>query len=113
MIQRGEIYWVNLDDPRGSRPAKRRPMVVIQSDDYTASELATVVAAVITSNTSLAALPGNVFLPASVTGLPKDSVVNVTSVVTLDRDDLGELAGTVPTCLTVDVDRGLRRVLAR
>ena len=111
MIQRGEIYWVNLDDPRGSRPAKRRPMVVVQSDDYNASDLATVVAAVITSNTSLAALPGNVFLPASVTGLPKDSVVNVTSVVTLDRDDLGELVGTVPTYLTTDVDQGLRRVL--
>lgn len=63
-----------------------------QSNSYTASQLATVVAAVITSNTSLASLPGNVFLPATVTGLPRDSVVNVTAIVTLNETDLHDIA---------------------
>ena len=75
MIIRGGLYWVDLGEPRGSRPAKRRPVVVVQAEAYNASRLSTVVAAVVTSNTSLAPLPGNVFLPAMATGLPKDSVV--------------------------------------
>ena len=112
MIERGGIYWVGLGDSRGSRPGKRRPVLVVQSNAYNRSRLGTVVAAVITSNTSLAALPGNVFLPATVTGLPKDSVVNVTAVMTLDRGDLGDLITTVPTYLSNEVDQGLRRVLA-
>lgn len=66
---------------------------------------------VITSNTALAALPGNVFLPASATGLPKDSAVNVTAVVTLDRTDLDEPIATLPGHLMHDVASGLRRVL--
>ncbi|HEU0256664.1 MAG TPA: type II toxin-antitoxin system PemK/MazF family toxin, partial [Microbacteriaceae bacterium] len=74
-------------------------------------KLATVVVAVITSNTSLAALPGNVFLPASAIGLPKDSVVNVTAIVTLNKTDLTDLVGAVPTGLVLDVDRGLRQVM--
>ncbi len=82
-----------------------------QSGAYNASRLATVVATVITSNTSLAPLLGNVFLPATVTGLPKVSVVNVTAIVTLNETDLEDFAGTVPGYLMDDVDRGLRRVL--
>ncbi len=70
---------------------------MVQSDSYNASKLGTVIAAVTTSNASLAALPGNVFLPASATGLPKDSAVNVTALVTLDKTDLGEpLGGPAP-----------------
>jgi mRNA interferase MazF len=84
---------------------------VSQSNSYTASQLATVVAAVITSNTSLASLPGNVFLPATVTGLPRDSVVNVTAIVTLNETDLDDIAATVPGYLMDDVARGLRRLL--
>lgn len=102
---------MNLGVPRGSRQGKRRPILVVQSDSYNASRLGTVVAVVITSNTSLAALPGNVFLPASATGLSKDSAVNVTAVVTLDKSDLGDPIGVVPRYLTDDVARGLRRVL--
>ena len=111
MIERGGLFWVNLGDPRGSRPAKRRPVVVIQADAYNASRLGTAVAAVVTSNTSLAALPGNVFLPASASGLPRDSVVNVTAIVTLDKADLEERIDVLPAYLSEDVDRGLRRVL--
>src|SRR6266568_6394172 len=81
VIRRGEIYWVDLGQPRGSRPAKTRPVLVVQADPYNASRLATVVAVVLTSNTSLAAMPGNVFVPAATSGLPWDSVANVTALI--------------------------------
>jgi mRNA interferase MazF len=111
VIRRGGVYWVDLGDPAGSRPAKRRPVVVVQSQPYNASRLATVVAAVITSNTGLAAMPGNVFLPAVVTGLPRDSVVNVTALVTLNKGEIEGPVGHAPEELMREVDRGLRRVL--
>jgi mRNA interferase MazF len=86
-------------------------VLVVQADAVNASRLATVVAVVITSNTALAALPGNVFLPMATSGLSKDSVANVTAVVTLDKRDLAEPAGHLPGYLLDEVDRGLRRVL--
>ena len=111
MTQRGSIYWVDLGPPAGSRPVKRRPVLVVQSDPYNTSRLATVLAVVITSNTDLAAMPGNVFLPSVASGLPRDSVVNITALVTLDKTDLGIPAGCVPIGLMQEVDQGLRRVL--
>jgi mRNA interferase MazF len=111
VIERGGIYWADLGAAVGSRPAKRRPVLVVQADSYNASRIATVLAAVITSNTALAAMPGNAFLPAAATGLPRDSVVNVTALVALDNTDLDEPAGTLPASVMQDVDRGLRRVL--
>lgn len=112
MIHRGEIYWADLGAVHQSRPAKRRPVLVIQSDPYNNSRLATVLAAVVTSNTALAAMPGSVFLPAGATGLPRDSVLNVTALVTLDKTDLTDHVGPVPAGLMDEIDRGLRRVLA-
>jgi mRNA interferase MazF len=111
VIERGAIHWADLGPPSGSRPAKRRPVLVISADIYNRSRLATVVAAVITSNTAAAAMPGNVFLPSATTGLPRDSVVNVTALVTLNKGDLTDRVGTVPTSLLHEVDRGLRRLL--
>lgn len=111
MIERGTIHWADLGPAVGSRPAKRRPVLVIQADSYNASRLGTVLTAVLTSNTALAAMPGNVFLPATATGLPRDSVVNVTALATLDRDDLTQIAGRVSAPTMQEVDRGLRRVL--
>ena len=111
MIRRGSICWADLGEPRGSRPAKRRPVLVIQADPYNASRLSTMLAAVITSNTGLAAMPGNVFVPATSSGLAKDSVVNVTALITLDKTDLDAEVGHLPHTLMSDVDRGLRRVL--
>lgn len=84
---------------------------MVSADSYNASKIATVIAAVITSNTSLATMPGNVFLPATATGLPRDSVVNVTAVVTLNKTDLGAQAGTAPPTLLQKVDHGLRTAL--
>ena len=95
MIERGGVYWADLGEPVGSRPAKRRPVLVISADTYNASRLATVLVVVITSNTDLASMPGNVFLPAQATGLPRDSVVTVTAVVTLNKADLSERARTI------------------
>lgn len=111
MIRRAEIYWADLGPAVGSRPAKRRPVLVIQSEPFNRSRLATVVTAVMTSNTSLASLPGNVFVSAAVSGLPRDSVVNVTALVTLNKADLDGYAGVLPTGVMTDVERGLRLVL--
>lgn len=111
MTRRGSICWADLGEPRGSKPAKRRPVLVIQADPFNASRLNTTIAAVITSNTGLAAMPGNVFLPATSSGLPKDSVVNMTALITLGKTDLDEETGHLPPALMSDVDRGLRRVL--
>jgi mRNA interferase MazF len=110
VIERGGIYWADLGAPSGSRPAERRPVMVISAETYNNSRLATVLAVVITSNTDLATMPGNVFLPAAVTGLPKDSVVNVTAVVTLNKTDLSEQAGHAPLAVLREIDRGLRHV---
>lgn len=111
MIRRGELYWVDLGEAEGSRPGGRRPVVVIQADAYNRSRLATALVAVVTANTALAGMPGNVFLPATMTGLPRDSVVNVTALVTVKRADLAVRLGEVPESLMPQVDQGLRRVL--
>jgi mRNA interferase MazF len=111
VVRRGDIHWVDLGEPAGSRPGKRRPVLIVQSAPYNTSKLATVIAVVITSNTGLAAMPGNVFLPAVATDLPRDSVVNVTAVVTLNKDELSRPMASVPETLMDEVDQGLRRVL--
>jgi len=111
VIRRGSICWADLGEARGGRPAKRRSVLIIQTDPFNASRLKTTLAAVITSNTGLAAMPGNVFLPATSSGLPKDSVVNVMALVTLDKTDLSAEEGLLLPALMSEVDRGLRRVL--
>lgn len=111
MIARGSLHWVELGESVGSAPAKRRPVLVVQGDPYNASRLATTVVAVVTSNTQLAEYPGNVFLPAVASGLSKDSVVNVSQLVTLDKSVLSPAVGSLPAYLLADVDAGLRMVL--
>ena len=111
MIHRGDIRWADLGAPVGSRPGKRRPVLIVSADAYNESRLATVVAVVLASNTALAAMPGNVFLPAQTTGLPRDSVVNVTALVTLNKTDVEQRAGLVPASVMRRVEHGLRRVL--
>ncbi|TVS84235.1 type II toxin-antitoxin system PemK/MazF family toxin [Mycobacterium helveticum] len=88
------------------------PVLIVQSDPYNASRLAKVLAALITSNNALAAMHGNVFLPAAVSGLRRDSVVNVTALITLNKTGLSDSAGRVPPNRMRDVDRGPRGVLA-
>ena len=110
-IQRGEIWWADLPEPRRSEPGHRRPVLVVQADSFNRSRIQTVIVAVITSNMKLADAPGNVLLPASLTGLPRDSVVNVSQLLTLDRAFLTEQAGALPRRLQGLVDGGLRIVL--
>ncbi|GEL95520.1 endoribonuclease MazF6 [Cellulomonas composti] len=105
------MFWVDLGEPQGSRPGRRRPVVVVQDDAFNASRLATVLVAVLTSNVALAAMPGNVLVPAGAAGLSRDSVVNVTALVTMNKAELDERVGALPTALLHDVGRGLRRVL--
>lgn len=111
VVQRREIWWADLYDPRGSEPGFRRPLLVAQADAFNRSRLRTVLCVVLTSNTRLLDAPGNVLLPARDTGLPRDSVANVSQVVTLDRDYLVEKAGRIAPALMAQVDAGLRLVL--
>jgi mRNA interferase MazF len=112
VVNRGDVHWCDFADPSASAPAKRRPVLVIQSDDYNRSRLATTIVMALTSNTALATMPGSVFLPAPATGLPKDSVANVTALATVDRRDLDTRpVGRVPDHLMSEVDRGTRGVL--
>jgi mRNA interferase MazF len=111
VIERGGIHWADFGAPAGSRPAKRRPALVVQSDRHNRSRLATVVVAAISSNTDLAMHPGNVFLPAAVSGLARDSVVNVTTLTTFNRYELDDRVGVVPLPVMREVDAGLRLVL--
>jgi mRNA interferase MazF len=110
-IQRGEIWWADLPEPRRSEPGFRRPVLVVQADSFNRSRIQTVLVAAITSNLDLADAPGNVVVPARSSGLPRDSVVNVSQILTLDRSFLTEHAGTLPTRLQGSVDAGLRIVL--
>jgi mRNA interferase MazF len=111
VIARGELWWADLGLPRGSAPALRRPVLVVSADPYNRSRLLTVTVVVVTSTTRLAAVPGNVAVPADVSGLSGDSVVNVTQVATVDRGALEERIGAVPDWLLTQIDAGLRRAL--
>jgi mRNA interferase MazF len=104
------VWWADLPEPRRSEPGYRRPVLVVQADSFNRSRIQTVVVAVITGNADLADAPGNVLLRADLSGLPRDSVVNV-QLLTLDRGFLIEHAGTLPPLLQNSVDEGLRTVL--
>jgi mRNA interferase MazF len=110
-IQRGEVWWADLPEPRRSEPGYRRPVLVVQADSFNLSRIQTAIVAAIATNMELAAAPGNVLLPARSAGLPRDSVVNVSQLLTLDRSFLTEQAGTLPPRLQRSVDEGLRTVL--
>jgi len=111
VIQRGDIYWVDLGRPMASEPAKRRPVVVVQADSFNASRINTVLAAVITSNQRLAAAPGNLVLSRQDSRLSKDSVVNVSQVVTLDKGALSERVASLAPEVMTQISTGLRLAL--
>jgi mRNA interferase MazF len=111
VIERGEVWWAELEEPAGSEPGYRRPVLLVQSDAFGRSRLQTTVAVVLTSNLRLLDAPGNVLVPKAASGLPKDSVANVTQVVTLDRDFLTERAGKLPPRTLAAIDAGLKLVL--
>jgi len=108
---RGEIWWANLSLPEGSKPEKRRPVLIIQCDSINRSGINTVICAVITSNTELASLPGNLFLEKTVSGLEKTSVVNFSQIATIDKTDLTEHVAMLPKSVLQKVNNCLKIVL--
>lgn len=111
VVERGQVWWADLGEPDGSEPGYNRPVLIVQSDAFNRSRLHTVVAVILSTNARLLDAPGNVLLSAKATGLPKDSIANVSQVVTVDRDFLMELAGRVRGQFLKDVENGLRLVL--
>jgi mRNA interferase MazF len=93
VISQGDVCWASLDDPAGSAPGFRRPVAIVQGDSFNASRIATTVVVPLTSNLRLAAAPGNVVLAAGRTGLPKDSVADVSQIVSIDRSVLSDRVG--------------------
>jgi mRNA interferase MazF len=112
-LAQGEVWWADLSAPRGSAPGFRRPVVVVQGDALNRSEIATVVCVPLTSNVKWAAAPGNVLLGPKLTGLEKDSVANVSQIVTVDRADLTRRTAKLPAAKLQSVLTGIDVVLGR
>jgi mRNA interferase MazF len=111
VVHRGEIWWADLAEPRGSEPGFRHPVLILQSEPFNRSRLPTVVGVIVSSNTRLLDAPGNVLLRSAETGLPRDSVANVSQFVTVDRDYLEERAGSLGKRTLSRVERGVRLLL--
>lgn len=109
----GEVWWANLAEPSGSAPGYRRPVVVVQSESLNRSRISTVVCVPLTSNLKWRDAPGNVHLSARSTGLPKDSVANVSQIVTLDKPDLTERVGKISNRNLEAILVGIEVVLGR
>jgi mRNA interferase MazF len=112
-VAQGDVWWADLPEPSGSGPGFRRPVVIVQGDALNRSRIATVVCVPLTSNLKWATAPGNVLLPAGVTGLPKESVANVSQLVTLDKSDLAERVGKLARSKLELVLSGIDVVLGR
>jgi len=111
-VRHGEIWWAEFGPPRGAAPALRRPALIIQSDAFNRSTMGTVVVATLTSNLARGDDPGNVRLPRAASGLPKESVVNVSQLATLDRSALTTRVGRLNRHHLARVAEGLRMVLS-
>ena len=111
MINQGDLFWVDLGAPSGSRPGFRRPFFVVQNDVFNRSRLATVIMCALTSNLRRAEAPGNVLLRRGDGKLPTDSVVNVTQLFTIDKGELTDRIGRLGSDRVADILRGIRLVL--
>jgi len=111
-VRRGEIWWASLGEPRGSGPGYRRPVLVVQSDDFNRSSIQTTICAMITSNLRLANAPGNVRLARKGSGLARESVVNVSQLYAVDKGLLTERIGRASPEAFRQIEAGLRLVLA-
>jgi len=110
-MTRGEIWWADLGIPLGSEPGFNRPVVVIQDDSFNRSKIRTVIVASITSNLNLADAPGNVYIEKEESGLPKNGVVNISQISTLDRRRLLEKSTPLSQSTMAEIDYGLKLVL--
>jgi mRNA interferase MazF len=112
VIARGEIWWASLPEPEGSEPGYRRPVIIVQANEFNRSRIDTVIAVVVSSNVKLAQAPGNVLLLRRETGLTKDSVANVSQVITVDKAFLTEKVGDLPSHLLRQIESGLRLIMS-
>ncbi len=112
-VYQGEIWWADLAEPHGSSPGFRRPIIVVQGDPLNRSRISTVVCVPLTSNLKWALAPGNVSLSSRFTGLSKDSVANVSQVITIDKELLTERAGKLNPALLAQVLNGIDVVLGK
>ena len=112
-LYQGEIWWAELSEHRGSEPGFRRPVLVVQGDHFNRSRIATVVCVPLSSNLKWQAAPGNVLIEAKLSGLPKDSVANVSQIVTLDRECLDLRVGSLSKSSLAQVLEGIDTVLGR
>ena len=110
-MTRGEIWWAHLRKPVGSEPGLKRPVLIIQSDTFNQSNINTAICAVITSNLSLAGVGANILLKQAESKLPKDSVINISQVVTLDKEYLDECVGAINAKTMQKLDTSLKVVL--
>ncbi|PYP99923.1 MAG: mRNA interferase MazF2 [Acidobacteria bacterium] len=110
-VQRGDLWWADLGEPRGSEPAMKRPVLVVQADAFNRSNIRTIVVVSLTTNLKHAAAPGNVTCRPRATGLRPPSVVNVSQVSTLDRQFLRTRIGSLPLSTMREVEDGLKLVL--
>ena len=111
-MHRGEIWWASLGEPQSSGPGVRRPVLIVQANEFNQSAIRTSICAAMTSNMRLADAPGNVRVTRRVSGLPHESVVNVSQLITLDKQMLTEKVGRLPAQSLRDVEAGIRLVLA-
>ena len=111
VINQGDIYWIDLDEPEGSEPGYRHPHVVVQNNLFNRSNIRTVLVCPLTSNLKRATAPGNVLLDPSESILPKQSVVNVSQVFTVDKTQLDEYVGTLPARRMTDILKGIKLVI--
>ena len=111
VVARREVWWAELDEPRESEPGFRRPVLIVQADAFNRSRLRTVIGVALSSNMRLLDAPGNVLLQAAGTGLPRDSVANVTQLLTIDENYLTDRTGQLSRRFMGHVENGLRLVL--
>ena len=112
-VSQGDVCWADLAEPSGSEPGFRRPVVVVQGDAFNRSRIATVVCVALTSNVKWSVAPGNVLLSAAATGLPKESVANVSQIVTIDRAQLSKRVGKLSSAKLDLILSGIDVVLGR
>jgi mRNA interferase MazF len=111
VINRGEIWWATLPDPAGSGPGYKRPVLIIQSNEFNKSKINTIVVTVITSNIRLAVAPGNILLSSKKSKLPKESVINISQIITIDKSFLTEKIYTLSNEIITSVNDSLRLIL--
>lgn len=110
VINQGDVYWVDSGDPAGSSPGYLRPFLIIQNNIFNKSKINTVIVCALTSNLARAKSPGNVLLDDGEADLPKQSVINISQLFTIDKSDLQEYIGSVSAARIAQILEGLHLI---